>query len=38
MELEELKAEIDDEIATIDDSIAHFEIEKAKQQKKVLFF
>ena len=30
----ELKAEIDDEIATIDDSIAHFEIEKAKQQKK----
>ena len=31
----ELKAEIDDEIATIDDSIAHFEIEKAKQQKKV---
>lgn len=31
----ELKAEIDDEIATIDDEIAHFEIEKAKQQKKV---
>ena len=29
------KAEIDDEIATIEDSIAHFEIEKAKQQKKV---
>ena len=28
-------ADIDDEIATIDDSIAHFEIEKAKQQKKV---
>lgn len=31
----ELKAEIDEEIATIEDSIAHFEIEKAKQQKKV---
>lgn len=31
----ELKAEIDDEIATVEDSIAHFEIEKAKQQKKV---
>ena len=28
-------ADIDDEIATIDDSITHFEIEKAKQQKKV---
>ena len=37
-----MKVELDDEVANLEDSITHFEIEKAKQRKRfehaILYF